>query len=56
MPNFRVFKARLHKKGQNIIIETYIANLYNEQSRQDNAFMLHAILTSMSVLHVKIKL
>lgn len=49
MPNFRVFKARLHKKSQNIGIETYIANLYSEQSKQDKAFMLRAILTSLSI-------
>lgn len=49
MPNFRVFKARLHKKGQNIGIETYIANLYSNQSKQNKALMLHAILTYLSI-------
>lgn len=34
----------------------YISFLSNELFKQDKAFMLHAILTSLSVLHPKIKL
>lgn len=49
MPNFRVFKARLHKKGQNIGIETYFTSLYSEQSKQNKALMLHAILTYLPI-------